>query len=145
MLLLLELRRHQNTVVVYDKQSQQLTTDRLNAGDDLSECPYCHRPFESAPQHEDLQDEAFEFISPQYFRRLAASRIGSQSASGVTSPHLHLVEPTSAHSTPTRNVSMHRPGGTPQNDAGISQGSFSQGYFKTFFKEERELGRGGKG
>lgn len=34
---------------------------------------------------------------------------------------------------------------SPPRTSGISSNAFSQGYFKTFFKEEGELGRGGKG
>ena len=130
--------------MVYDEDSKQLTTDNLNTGE-LTECPYCHRPFEAAVDHEDLADDA-DFISPEYFRRLQASRSDSHQPSQPPSPPWRLVEPRNPRSSQGRDDIVRSGTARPVEEPNrISSKSFSQGYFKAFFEEELELGRGGKG
>ena len=81
------------------------------------------------------------FVNPEYFRMLHDSLPGSdaEESSGPPSPRRRLVQPSS----PRLNnpESRFQPSSTP----GISATAFSQGYFRRFFVEEKELGRGGKG
>ncbi|KAI9666978.1 MAG: putative serine/threonine-protein kinase iks1 [Alyxoria varia] len=118
--------RHKNIVVVYDEQSKQLSTAGLNSLG-LESCPLCQRPFPAGSTHptdEDPGDEA-SFVSPHYFRRLAASRTQDQQY-------------------PARSLPI-----DPQNSAeqrhNISASAFSEGYFHQFFTDEGVLGRGGRG
>jgi serine/threonine protein kinase len=84
-----------------------------------------------------------EFVNPDYFRLLHDSLPGSQEGSAPPSPRRRFVQPAlsngpaSGSSEYTRNI--------PSSPQGISSAAFTQGYFKKFFIEERELGRGGKG
>jgi len=91
------------------------------------------------------------FITPDYFRLLQESRAGSEVPSRAVSPQLRLISSDNpqhyrsgspAH-TPTQTPTPPRPKRSPSQR--ISSDAFSQGYFKTFFVEERELGRGGNG
>ena len=80
---------------------------------------------------------------------LRGSQPSSTAGSRPLSPHKQL-EPAIIREAP---AAFHAPegaefvGSTPQppKNHGISARAFSPNYFKTFFVEERELGRGGKG
>lgn len=145
--------RHNNAVVVYDPQSKQLALRNVShANLELTECPYCHRPLQrdDTGQHgqghgSSNPDVPAGFVNPDYFRMLHDSLPGSdiEDLSGPPSPRRRLVQPAGIRSSlaasPTR---VSEPQESP---AGISVTAFSQGYFKRFFVEEKELGRGGKG
>ncbi|KAL1624323.1 putative serine/threonine-protein kinase iks1 [Neofusicoccum ribis] len=121
-------------------------------------CPYCHRPLrdEARSPGEDGHDDADHgFVNPEYFRMLHHSRPGSESSSRQPSPQRRppparrALRQTSGGSdigTPPPGAEF--VGSTPATPAaahGISSAAFSQNYFKQFFVEEGELGRGGKG
>jgi serine/threonine protein kinase len=89
-------------------------------------------------------------MDPSYFHMLQHSAAPSRNTSPPPSPRKRLAQPVRHVST----SSLDAPAGTefigsepsePTRASGISSSAFSQGYFKTFFVEERELGRGGKG
>ncbi|KAJ6095594.1 hypothetical protein N7486_006340 [Penicillium sp. IBT 16267x] len=144
--------RHNDSVVVYDHDSQQLvlrSAADTHANDvELSNCPLCHRPMRDTSrgrQHATTDPEG-EFINPNYFRMLDNSLPSSTSSSTPPSPHLRLVQPAlpdgSARIGPTSAPSQSPHATTSQ---GISSAAFSQDYFKKFFVEEKVLGKGGKG
>ncbi|KAF2274695.1 kinase-like protein [Westerdykella ornata] len=144
--------RHGSAVVVFDEDSKQLSLRHTSTAVDATSCPYCNRPYrEPSPQEQDGQDEHDHldpdagYVSSSYFQMLSRSRASSTAGSRPPSPHKQLAPATlqgagddygsgsSADST-----------GSPRHH-GISARAFSPNYFKTFFVEERELGRGGKG
>ncbi|KAG6042099.1 hypothetical protein E4U41_005647 [Claviceps citrina] len=154
------LRRHRNAVVVRDRDSQRLEIRG-------SECPTCHQPLARSPSPERSYDRPFdrshEFVDPEYFRMLRAGNFDFTTlGNGPPSPIRRLVEPASVAGSPNQNQSTSSPPGAAQrqrqagfsvNDAGphpaersrIRREAFSPNYFKTFFVEERTLGKGGKG
>jgi serine/threonine protein kinase len=143
-------RRHHDSVVVLDRDSQQLvlrSADPSNELDvDLTDCPYCHRPMRNREVGPDAHRGAGpaqpEFVNPDYFRLLHESLPASEaSVSPPASPRRRLVQPALTDG-PTSASAF---GETPPYPQGISSAAFSQGYFKKFFVEEAELGRGGKG
>ncbi|CAK4032566.1 Ca2+ calmodulin-dependent kinase [Lecanosticta acicola] len=152
--------RRGNSVVVYDAHSRQLSVrDASDQPIDFSECPYCHRPLrERDSSGEDGEHgRAFgperPFVDPDYFAMLAASRRPSPASSGPSTPS-RRVQPA-LRSGRSRDVSSSAdpPTGaefvgsepTTTTGQGISASAFSPGYFQQFFREERELGRGGNG
>jgi len=147
--------RHGNALVLYNEDSQSVELGHADIGDGQAGsdiCPTCLRPYNnrraSEPaeaEHGDEHDQTF--ITPEYFRLLQQSRGPSEVPSRAVSPQLRLISsdtrqyqkfssPAQTPTTPRLNRS------TSQR---ISSDAFSQGYFKTFFVEERELGRGGNG
>ncbi|KAJ9619836.1 putative serine/threonine-protein kinase iks1 [Taxawa tesnikishii (nom. ined.)] len=154
--------RHGNAVVVYDSQSRQLSLRAPPSAQhtiELTDCPYCHRPLHDASPHLDGDEHAASsgtepgFVNPDYFRMLAHSTPGSVNSSRPSSPRKQLPQP--ALSTGSRSPSSSAPptgaefmGSAPAPQSaehGISGSSFLPGYFKSFFVEKRELGRGGRG
>ena len=133
-------RRHGSAVVVYDARSRQLSLrDASDATHvDATACPYCRRPYRASSPHADDAaatdghahappgPSAEGFVNPAYFQMLRRSQPSSEHGSRPSSPHKQL--------TPA-----------PTKSQGISARAFSPNYFQTFFVEERELGRGGKG
>lgn len=123
---------------------------------ELANCPVCHRPWreDGLPQAQDRRtsspDTSAGFVDPDYFRMLAQSLPSLNSPSGPPSPRRRLVQPShhqrdSPESSPP-NTGLRNASPVPaSSSSGISASAFSQGYFKRFFIEERELGRGGKG
>jgi serine/threonine protein kinase len=74
----------------------------------------------------------------------------SSASSPPPSPRRRIVQPARNRSsehlfTPPGTEFISSEPESPPRASGISSNAFSQGYFKTFFKEEGELGRGGKG
>lgn len=154
-------RRHGSAVVVYDQLSRQLSLrDASHTADmDSSSCPYCHRPYrddlhnesDDSDEHDatGYQDAQAGFVNPAYFQMLRRSQPSSTEVSRPSSPHKQLAP------APLRGADggFRLPEGTefvestpaPQRQHSISKHAFSPNYFKTFFVEERELGRGGKG
>lgn len=147
--------------MVYDPLSNRLVLrDVSSHGNlELADCPYCHRPLrrdgESRGQdhHTPSPDVAAGFVNPDYFRMLGQqSLLESESSFGPPSPRKRLVQPirhhrhSSAHAAPDLEFIDTSSGPLPEpSPSGISSSSFSPDYFKRFFVEERELGRGGKG
>lgn len=154
-------RRHGSAVVVYDQLSRQLSLRDAShsATVESSSCPYCHRPYRDdlhddsdgsdEHDHAGYQEAQAGFVNPGYFQMLRRSQPGSAEISRPSSPHKQLAP------APIGGVAgeLHLPEGTefvesapaPQRQHSISKHAFSPNYFKTFFVEERELGRGGKG
>lgn len=150
--------RHNDAVVVYDPLSKQLVLrDASSQGKlELADCPFCHRPMRTDDEprtrdsHTPDTDVAAEFVNPNYFRILRQSLPCSENSSSPPSPRRRLVQPvrdrnsSSASSPP--NVDFTDGSSSPgASSPGISSSAFSPDYFKRFFVEERELGRGGKG
>ncbi|RAL16023.1 protein kinase IKS1 [Aspergillus homomorphus CBS 101889] len=143
--------RHNDSVVVYDRDSRQLvlqnTADRRGSDLDLADCPYCHRPLHEngSPQsdHETSPGAQAEFVNPDYFRLLHASLPGSTDSSTPPSPRRRLAQPAIADG-PSSNDPGYPEGGV-HTGQGISSAAFTQDYFKKFFVEETILGKGGKG
>ncbi|KAJ5964305.1 uncharacterized protein N7479_004181 [Penicillium vulpinum] len=142
--------RHNDSVVVFDHDSQQLVLRNTSDTDidnmELANCPFCHRPMRdnNREQHCGDTEPEGEFINPNYFHMLNNSVPGSATSSTPPSPHHRLVHPALPggpfNNTPVRPTSSPHP--SPQ---GISSAAFSPDYFKRFFVEERVLGKGGKG
>lgn len=123
---------------------------------ELADCPFCHRPLRgdvnphAQDRHTPSPDASAGFVDPDYFRMLAQRLPDLGSPSGPPSPRRRLVQPwhhqgESPGSSPP-NTGLRN--GSPESlssSSGISASAFSPDYFKRFFVEERELGRGGKG
>jgi serine/threonine protein kinase len=89
-------------------------------------------------------------MDPSYFRMLQHSNPPSSTSSPPPSPRRRIVQPARDRSrehlfTPPGTEFIGSEPESPPRASGISSNAFSQGYFKTFFREEGELGRGGKG
>lgn len=117
-------------------------------------CPHCHRPYidrdsPSQPRQEQRGSRP-GFVDSEYFDLLARSTPGSAESSRPSSPIKRVLEPPSVQDgtpskfaarvesldgSPTRRYARH----------GLSADAFTAGYYKHFFREKRELGRGGKG
>ncbi|KAG6024511.1 hypothetical protein E4U19_003662 [Claviceps sp. Clav32 group G5] len=150
--------RHRNAVVVRDPESQRLEIRG-------SECPTCHQPLARSPSPERPYDRPFErsheYVDPEYFRMLRAGNFDFTLGNRPASPARRLVEPASAASskgqsasTPAASprlrakarLSAHEAASPPHAERSrIRREAFSPNYFKTFFVEEKTLGKGGKG
>ncbi|KAL6712223.1 putative serine/threonine-protein kinase iks1 [Coniothyrium glycines] len=155
--------RHGSAVVVFDQRSKQLSLrDASHSSDiDATSCPYCRRPYrEPSPHDEDdeagshghstpgIPDADSGFVNPEYFQMLRSSQPGSVEGSRPSSPHKRLAPAPFGSSSSRAPDGPDFAGSTPAQSPrtqGISSRAFSPNYFKTFFVEERELGRGGKG
>lgn len=150
--------RHGSAVVVYDQESRQLSLRDASRSHalELADCPYCHRPLRDDNRSPERSDQASEqgaeasFVNPEYFRLLHHSTPGSSEPSRPPSPRRRLVQPQSRDEVidsgpPTGAEFIGSSPASPPSPHGISAAAFSKDYFKTFFVEERELGRGGKG
>lgn len=147
--------------MVYDQRSKQLSPRDASRSIavDATSCPYCHRAYREPSPHGADDDERphspgepgldHGFVNPGYFQMLRGSQPSSTAGSRPASPHKQL-GPAIIRDTPAE---FHAPEGSefvgstplPPRNHGISARAFSPNYFKTFFVEERELGRGGKG
>lgn len=125
---------------------------------ELTDCPYCQRPLRGRDVPEDGHNSNRfgsdrPFVDPDYFSMLAASQRPSPSVSGESTPNRRLHP--ALRSGRSREVSgtadpptgAEFVGSEPASSSGqgISASAFSPGYFQQFFREERELGRGGNG
>ena len=142
---------------MYDPLSKQLVLRNASTQADLelTECPYCHRPFRDGERPRSREHGGpsptapVGFVSPEYFRMLHQSLPSSETA-GPPSPRRRLVQPirsrqTSGAVSSPEPVYGRIPVESPPSPSGISSSAFSPGYFERFFVQERELGRGGKG
>src|ERR1700761_305527 len=132
-------RRHKSTVVLYDPNSKQISLQSL----DSDICPTCRRPYTEDQSHPDQIDTetASSSMNPAYWNMLQHTLTDSDA--GQISPRIQLpdaVEPSSSAPLGAEFVTS-----DPKPTAGISSSAFSHNYFMTFFREERELGRGGRG
>lgn len=150
-------RRHHDQVVVYDPRSRQLVLRNASSHRDvdLTECPYCHRPFRENERSRSRENAVHSpeatagFISPEYFRMLHQSLPNADTGS-PPSPVRRLVKPAqsrhaSTSHTPDDFSTESASPEPPLSPAGISSSAFSPGYFERFFVQVKELGRGGKG
>ncbi|GAB1737723.1 hypothetical protein NU219Hw_g2135t1 [Hortaea werneckii] len=151
--------------VIFDTSSQQLQV--RNASEqaiELTECPYCHRPYREESSSSSNNDASHSsarpfhperpFVDPDYFGMLAASQRASPNSSGTTTPTRRFF-PAVLRSGRSRDVSgAHGPpsgaefiGSAPSASTaeGISSTAFSPGFFQQFFVEQGILGRGGYG
>ncbi|KAH8899164.1 kinase-like protein [Thozetella sp. PMI_491] len=146
--------RHRNAIVVRDRASRRLEIRGLQ----LAECPTCHQPLRSssAERHFDPPVEHESYVDPDYFRMLRAGRGRADvHTRPPSSPIRRLVEPVPVTSDASDgrecdDVTVEEAefvSSTPavQEGSRIRREAFSPNYFSTFFIEERELGRGGKG
>lgn len=155
-------RRHGSAVVVYDQLSRQLSLRDASHSADMENpsCPYCHRPYrddlptdadDDADKHEhgQYQDAQAGFVNPGYFQMLRRSQPSSTEGSRPSSPHKQLapapISGVGGELQAPEGVEFMGSTPAPQKQHNISKHAFSPNYFKTFFVEERELGRGGKG
>ncbi|KIW04253.1 uncharacterized protein PV09_04558 [Verruconis gallopava] len=149
--------RHDSTVVVFDQRSRQLSlrhdphTDALEA----TSCPTCHRPYrEDASTHQrgdsPPHTDEHHWMNPGYFRMLQNSAANTPEPSQPPSPRRRIAQLNRQRS----RSQLRPPAGAefigsepslPPKTSSISSEAFTQGYFKSFFVEEGELGRGGKG
>ncbi|KAK4032925.1 kinase-like domain-containing protein, partial [Parachaetomium inaequale] len=139
--------RHHNAIVVRDPSSQRLEIRGLQ----LHECPTCHQPLRSASpdRHYENTHHGDTYVDPNYFRMLRAGHDpGNASPShSPPSPIRRLVEPLPAvvHDEDEADAEFVSSSPAPPSGGRIKREAFSPHYFSTFFIEERELGRGGKG
>ncbi|ROT36338.1 kinase-like protein [Sodiomyces alkalinus F11] len=151
--------RHQNAIVVRDPDSQRLEIRGL------TECPTCHQALRPpSPDRHGFESSSsssrHEYVDPDYFRMLRAGLVRSSSSTRhdepPSSPILRMIRPglpqphpQSARVEDVEDIDFFPSPSSAQ--APVHQGgrirreAFSPNYFNTFFVEERELGRGGKG
>jgi serine/threonine protein kinase len=106
------------------------------------------------PRQYDSEDEGASphnqssFVNPEYFRMLAHSIPSSAATSRPASPLKRLPDLRSGGSRNVTPTGAEFVGSAPSPAAtsqGIKDDSFLPNYFKHFFVEKRELGRGGRG
>ena len=125
-------------------------------GLELTECPACHQSLRSSSpdRHFENPDQRETYVNPEYFRMLQAGRhprSRSRQPRPTSSPIRRLVEPVRAVDNHGNEVRIQQDDEfvssvpAPQEGSRIRREAFSPNYFNTFFIEERELGRGGKG
>nr|POF17887.1 putative serine/threonine-protein kinase iksa [Quercus suber] len=155
--------RRGNAVVTRDPSSQQLSVTHESDGPlELTECPYCHRPWQTddaSPREEERgragRHTNHAFRDPNYFRMLATSQRATPAGSGPGTPTSRLFQPalrsgrsrdvSGATGPPTGAEFVASEPADPNPREGISSSAFSPGFFKQFFVEKGELGRGGNG
>ncbi|CAH0023958.1 unnamed protein product [Clonostachys rhizophaga] len=156
--------RHRNAIVVRDSTSHRLEIRGL------TECPTCRRPLGPSERtyERPYENNHDSYVNPDYFRMLQAGTRGAISSEDLPpSPVRRLFNPAltsggtgrGRSSTPETESSRVRhddasseaefisstPGVSQPEGHRIRKQAFSPGYFRTFFKEERVLGKGGKG
>ncbi|KAI8714126.1 Protein kinase domain-containing protein [Fusarium sp. LHS14.1] len=154
--------RHHNAIVVRDSQSHRL---EIRA---VTECPTCHQPLTRPDSSDDRStfDRSFgprreSYVDPDYFRMLRAVNANPDSTTehAPPSPVRRLFGPAlgvagSSPSPTSPSPDIHdgnaeflssTPGVAHTEGSRIRRNAFSPNYFDSFFVEERELGRGGKG
>ncbi|KAL1879189.1 putative serine/threonine-protein kinase iks1 [Diaporthe australafricana] len=138
--------RHHNAVVVRDPSSRRLELERA-----VNECPTCHqllRP-SSSDRSFDASSDSDSYVSPDYFRMLRDRHDLFPSNQPPSSPIRRLVHAfdDGGQSVPeyVQDAEFVSSSPVPQEGSRIKREAFQPNYFKSFFVEERELGRGGKG
>ncbi|KAL2814276.1 kinase-like domain-containing protein [Aspergillus granulosus] len=131
--------RHNDSIVVLDRDSQQLVLQNAAEHDDEPQCPYCRRPLRQEGSQDNHHAQP-EFINPNYFRMLHDS-LPSPVDSTTPPSTRRFVQPALSDGSPTGSTYNRR----TQTGHGISSAAFTPDYFKKFFVEETVLGKGGKG
>ena len=150
-------RRHRNAIVVRDPASHRLEIRGI------TECPTCHQALPGASSSDRPFDRAFEmnhesYVDPDYFRMLHAGVHGTTSDHTPPSPVRRIFNPALGGGGGSRGYSASpdivdsdaefvssTPGVAQADGSRIRREAFSPNYFRTFFIEEKVLGRGGKG
>ncbi|KAL4946652.1 hypothetical protein BDV06DRAFT_53732 [Aspergillus oleicola] len=138
--------RHNDSVVVYDRDSRQLVIQNAaDHEDDDPQCPYCRRPLrgENPAQDSHHTGNQPEFVNPEYFRMLHNSLPPAPVDLSAPQPRRH-VQPVIADG-PASGSSDYSSSSRVHTGHGISSAAFTPDYFKKFFVEEGVLGKGGKG
>ncbi|KAL7944890.1 serine/threonine protein kinase [Trichoderma barbatum] len=146
--------RHRNAIVVRDPSSQRLEIRGH------PECPTCHRPLRPSPTEHSF-DHQFgvdpeSYVDPGYFRMLRAGNADSTATDQAPSSLIRrLFRPPPGGDAPGSRTSpavdedaefiSSAPGVSQPEGSRIKREAFSPNYFKTFFVEEKVLGKGGKG
>ncbi|CEJ88566.1 hypothetical protein VHEMI04755 [[Torrubiella] hemipterigena] len=141
--------RHKNAIVVRDPDSQRLDIRG-------STCPTCHQPLPQSSNNYDRNYEAGNdsYVDPNYFRMLHQGNHGFGSDRAPSSPVRSLPVVTAGDSPRHINPYVedepegdYDSGRRPSNSSAtrIEQEARIPNYFKTFFVEEKVLGKGGKG
>ncbi|RFU72068.1 iks kinase [Trichoderma arundinaceum] len=146
--------RHRNAIVVRDPNSQRLEIRGH------PECPTCHRPLGPSPSEHSF-DHSFgvdpdSYVDPAYFRMLRAGNADSIAPEHAASSLIRrLFRPAPGGESPSSRSSpaveddaefiSSAPGVSQSEGSRIKREAFSPNYFKTFFVEEKVLGKGGKG
>lgn len=127
---------------------------------DCPDCPYCRRPLRDTGAHGrhpgrgvPHADVDAGFVDPDYFRMLRDAATGAPVASRLPSSRsgswTRSIEGDDGRRDSSPLPEAGRVGSTaavpPASQHGISAAALSPDYFKRFFVEEGELGRGGKG
>ncbi|KAL6801265.1 serine/threonine protein kinase [Trichoderma sp. SZMC 28013] len=146
--------RHRNAIVVRDPSSQRLEIRGH------PECPTCHRPLGPSPSEHSFDHQygvdPDSYVDPGYFRMLRAGHTDSTAADQAPSSLIRrLFRPSpssddhSARTSPAVDDNAEfissTPGVSQPEGSRIKREAFSPNYFKTFFVEEKVLGKGGKG
>lgn len=99
-----------------------------------------------AETHQGTSPPHADFVTPDYFRLLhdsASSTVATTSPPASPRRRFHQPALTDGSISEPTHYGQSAPPAQPAQ--GISSAALSQGYFRKFFIEERELGRGGKG
>lgn len=133
-----------------DPSSRRLELDRA-----LTECPTCHQPLRpSSPDRAyDASSDSDSYVDPDYFRMLRDRHAFFRPDHPPSSPIRRLVQPLHNGDSlpdlpdegPEPEFISSTPAPAPQDGSRIRRTAFQPNYFQSFFVEERELGRGGKG
>ncbi|KAL5333014.1 kinase-like domain-containing protein [Aspergillus crustosus] len=135
--------RHNDSVVVYDRDSQQLVIkNAAEHDDDDTQCPYCRRPLREKNPSQDNHHAGTqpEFVNPEYFRMLHNSLPPPPENTTPALPRRFVQPVLEDGSSGSRHTGEHT-----GHAHGISSAAFIPDYFKKFFVEDRVLGKGGKG
>ncbi|KAL2870221.1 protein kinase IKS1 [Aspergillus lucknowensis] len=137
--------RHNESVVVFDRDSQQLVLQNAAKHDDEPQCPYCRRPLRGENTQDNHHAPAHatqpEFINPDYFRMLHNSLPSPVESTTQPSARRYVQPVLDSGPSTGSNYSRRR----VHTGHGISSAAFTPDYFKKFFVEETVLGKGGKG
>lgn len=151
---LFDFSRHRNALVVRNSSSQQLEIRSTDI------CPACHRPLSHQSSSHDFESSRDHdtFIDPNYFRMLRDNHASySPHPSGSPTRRLtrNFLPSNGARLSASSDDGLDSSAFSSEADSStyeeqphgsrIRRDAFSQNYFRTFFKEEKELGRGGKG
>lgn len=130
-----------------DPSSRRLELDRA-----LTECPTCHQPLRSSSPDRayDASSDSDSYVDPDYFRMLRDRHDFFRPDNPPSSPIRRLVQPfhhedSLSDGIPEPEFISSTPAPAPQDGSRIRRTAFQPNYFSSFFVEERELGRGGKG
>lgn len=117
-----------------------------------AQCPTCHQLLHSSSPDEtyEASSDSDSYVNPEYFRMLRDRHDFFRPDHPPSSPIRRLVQPfyeDDVQSLPdeVRDAEFISSTPAPQDGSRIRRTAFQPNYFKSFFVEERELGRGGKG